>query len=363
MLEDVKENAFLSRLARGLPRSPLQSNQLHGCDCEILKFPGREDTVFAATIDTIAEEIRMGLYDDPWLIGWMTVMANMSDLAAAGATPIGILISEVFPPGYPEDSVRCLQEGIRAATEACGTFVLGGDTNTGSPLITSGCAIGYFPEGRHLARTQCQPGEMLYSSGSLGDGNAFAFSKFSRGRLAIHPYRPWARIAEGRLLTHFASCCMDTSDGALSTLDQLARLNQCGFLLESSWRSALSEDVLRMANRAGVPEWLFLAGVHGEFELIFTIPENREAKFQEAAIQTGWSPLRLGRVIPQEEIRLTDGDHALSLDTAAIRNLGASGECTVEEYLSGLIEFGKRQGESQRFESDKGGRQREERRP
>ena len=56
-----------------------------------------ESSILAITTDSIVEEIRLGLYDDPYLIGWMIVMVNLSDLAAVGADPLGILISEIFP--------------------------------------------------------------------------------------------------------------------------------------------------------------------------------------------------------------------------------------------------------------------------
>ena len=37
------------------------------------------------------------------------------------------------------------------------------------------------------------------------------------------------RLREGELLRGVASCCMDTSDGFVATIDQLARINEVGF--------------------------------------------------------------------------------------------------------------------------------------
>ena len=72
----------------------------------------------------------------------MIVTVNMSDLAAVGATPIGILISEIIPKTFSEEKIKELQRGISDACNKYNTFVLGGDTNEGEKLILTGTAIG-----------------------------------------------------------------------------------------------------------------------------------------------------------------------------------------------------------------------------
>lgn len=79
-----REVALLERLAGGFARSHLQCNQRHESDAELIRLPGSR-SVLALTTDAISEEIESGLYADPYLIGWMTVMVNASDLAAVGA--------------------------------------------------------------------------------------------------------------------------------------------------------------------------------------------------------------------------------------------------------------------------------------
>jgi thiamine-monophosphate kinase len=346
MLDRIRENELINSLAKIFPRSPYQVNALHGSDSEIIRIPGASGQTLAATIDTIAEEIRTGLYTDPWLIGWMTVMVNMSDLAAVGASPIGILVSEIIPPDFSAESRERLQKGILDACTACGTFVLGGDTNAGSPLSTGGCGLGLLPEGSLLSRTECAKGDRLYTSGYLGDGNAFAASRLIAKTPLPYTYQPVARLREGSVVRHFASCCMDSSDGVLATLDQLMRLNGCGFSLGNVWEKALSPQSVRTSLELGIPPWLLLAGEHGEFELIFTIPPSREKAFLDEAANIGWAPLRLGDVIPTPEIRMFLYDYEFAIDTEEIRNLGSSSLGPIEKYLKSLLEidFRLRQG-------------------
>ena len=82
-----------------------------------------ENDQLAVTTDSIVEEIEMGIYKDPYLIGWMTVMVNMSDLAAVAAAPVGILISEIITDFLDESFKTKLHEGINDACKECSTYV------------------------------------------------------------------------------------------------------------------------------------------------------------------------------------------------------------------------------------------------
>jgi thiamine-monophosphate kinase len=343
MLNTIIENMFVGRLAADLPRSPFQINRLHESDAEILSITHENGSRFAFTTDTIAEEISSGLYTDPWLIGWMTVMVNMSDLAAVGARPLGILVAETLPEDPPEEYLRALQKGIADACSACGTYVLGGDTNFARVVSMTACAVGIIENGRTLSRIGCSPGEILFTSGPLGGGSAFAFARLSGNGTPPPRYRPAARIREGCLLRSHASCCMDTSDGALATLDQLMRLNGSGFSLNPEWQSALDPSAYALAQHLGVPDWFVLAGEHGEFELLFTIPRRRADAFLDEAGAMGWRPIRIGHAIDEPRILVPSAQGHIPLDTAEIRNLAGVARRDIRMYLLALRELAERQ--------------------
>ena len=344
MLNSILENSMINRLAAGLPRSPMQVNRIHESDAEILTIPGHEGTPLALTTDTVAEEIASGLYADPWLIGWMTVMVNLSDLAAVGARALGLLIAETLPPDATEGFLQELQLGIADACRACDTYVLGGDTNSGPSLSMTACAVGLCEGDRTLSRLGCSPGDLVFASGPLGGGSAYAYARMTGSPLP--PYRPVARLREGAFLRSFATCCMDTSDGLLATLDQLMRLNGVGFTLDPGWESALTEDSRALARHLEVPAWVVVAGEHGEFELVFTLPAERTDKFLSAAGSLGWSPVPLGHVTAGREIRVSSGEKGVvSLDTAAVRNCADLARRDVRAYLEALRQLaGAQQG-------------------
>jgi thiamine-monophosphate kinase len=347
MLNAIIENRIIESLAGQFARSPKQLNSRHESDAEIVKLSN--DCTLAITTDSIAEEIAAGLYADPYLIGWMTVMVNLSDLAAVGALPAGLVISEILPDACTEDFCARLQNGIHDACHACSTFVLGGDINSGDQLSLTGTAIGTCLHGEFLSRTGCKPGDLLFASDRLGRGNAFALVALAKS-FGTSPsisvaseieaiFRPCARLKAGLALRGLATCCMDTSDGVISTLDQLMRINQTGFAFTPDWSASLDVRARRISREAGIPEWLLFAGQHGEFELLFTIsPEQIDALMMKAD-ENGFHPILLGTVLSEPFITLPVAGRNLQLDTARIRNCAYESKGHAQKYLQELVKI------------------------
>ncbi len=328
-----REVALIERLASAFRRSPLQLNARHESDAELVRL-GDSDAVLALTTDAISEELERGLYADPYLIGWMTVMASASDLAAVGAAPLGILVSETLPDDLAAETVAQLQHGLSDACDATGLHVLGGDTNSGPRLHMGASAAGIVTGPPPLTRLGARPGDRLYASGSLGLGAAFALLRL-RGMTAP-VFLPVARVREGQLLRGLASCAMDTSDGALVTLDELMRLNGVGFVFERDVAEVLHPAASTVAQTAGLPAWTLLAGPLGEFELLFTISGECVAELRSRAAAANWAPVELGRVVSEPGVRLADGT---PLDTRRIRDLFTDVGGDVERYVQELINY------------------------
>jgi thiamine-monophosphate kinase len=355
----VLEHQLIGRLAAGLPRSPSQINGLHESDAELVRLPGT-DLVLALTTDALAEEIATGLYADPWLMGWMLVTVNASDLAAVGADPLGLLICETLPPDADAGWIAALQRGIADAAVAHQLPVLGGDTNAGATPHLAATAVGVV-RGRPLTRCGARAGDLLYASGPLGMGGAFALSKLAGPHVALAtdgaegllqqdpanddaddggapavPFRPTARLREGALLRAVASACMDTSDGAIATMDELMTLNGVGLRIESPVDAWTDPAALAAARAFDIPPWMLHAGPHGEFELLFTVPAERVPALDGAAGRIGWHPLRLGIATTGPGLTAAHAGGYESLDATRIRNLFTECGGNPRRYLEGL---------------------------
>ncbi len=334
MTTNVRELAMIASLTQRFSRSPRQLNELQHSDAELLRLG--DDHTLALTTDTIAEEIASGLYADPWLAGWMLVMANFSDIAAVGAEPLGILIAETFPTAMDPPAIARVQEGIHDACSACGSWVLGGDTNTGDRLQLTGTAVGAVSGTPALTRIGIRPGDSIYCTGQLGAGNAFAAALLS-GASRSPSYLPTARLREGRALRGLASACMDTSDGLLATLDQLARLNGVGFELPQTWNAILGDETLAVAEAMGLPPWLFLAGPHGEFELVFALSPSVTPPHRAPILVAGRECRYIGTATERDRI-VIPGVGSFGPDhRAVIRNMDPPDGGTVQAYIAELL--------------------------
>jgi thiamine-monophosphate kinase len=329
MIEDITKN---------YNRSPIQINKLQESDSELLNINLLKNDQLAVTTDSIVEEIEEGIYKDPYLIGWMAVMVNMSDLAAVGATPVGVLISEILPEKLDDSFRTNLHIGISDACKVCGSYVIGGDTNIGKQLIISATAIGITKNKMFNTRTGCKPGDILYTTGKLGIGNAYALTQLAETECQID-YKPIAKLKAGKAILGIASCCIDTSDGAIAALDQIMRLNDVGIKLDHDWKNKLHIKSKSVMYESELPLWFLLAGQHGEFELIFTVPEEKESILENISSQHSFHFLRIGEIQSKDGFYLNINDKLVHLPTERIRNNASCKNFNFNSYLKSLLEI------------------------
>ena len=178
------------------------------------------------SVDAIVEGVHFLPGTDPALIGRKAAAAALSDLAAAGARPVGAVVALSCPP---DRDGKAVMDGLADELTRHGCPLLGGDT-TRSTLLTISVTCwgeawpGIRPGqiGRLLNRTQGQVGDLLAVTGPLG-------GSFTSGR----HLRPEPRFAEGRWLAAcpWVTAAMDLSDGLAADAPKLAAASGCGVLL------------------------------------------------------------------------------------------------------------------------------------
>ena len=347
-MKEITENLIIGSWARHFSRSPHQLNKLHETDAELVEISKDSPHILAVTVDTIAEEIAEGLYKDPYTMGWVTVMATLSDLAAVGARPFGLIVSVSVDAARGEEFSDAIAQGMEDASRSLGVFILGGDTNATSEISLTGCAVGFVPRKDFMTREGCKVGDHVFVTSGVGIGNALGLVRLTKSSDSCFPeklYRPTARLKEGEVLRRHASCCMDTSDGLLTTLDQLMRINGSGFEVNCDWDVILAPPVLKLCEATKTPHWLMTAGPHGEFELVFTIPDRKVDSFLKQARSQGLSPIRLGSVRKPRAISLvlTSGQR-VDVDMAPLRNLLQKVDGDLERYVREFKAFGEKWG-------------------
>ncbi len=347
-MEDIFENVMVDNWVRNFLRNPLQVNKPHETDAELIGVPGDSNNYLAVTIDTVAEEITTGLYQDPYTMGWVTVMACVSDLAAVGAYPLGLIISVSLEPERDEEFTNGIAKGMGEACRKLGIFILGGDTNITPTISLTACALGLVPVNEVITRCGCKVGDEVYMTGGGGIGNALGFARITQlkeGATLENLYRPVARIQKGQIIREFANCSMDTSDGLLSTLDQLMRLNGLGFEINCDWENILAPEVFEFCIKTETPPWLMLAGPHGEFELVFTVAGESMDIIHNNPFFNNSKPIKLGKVQQKPAITLKQqNDKFTDIDVATLRNLLQNVGGDLHRYVQEFLDFGKRHG-------------------
>ena len=145
------------------------------------------DLVF--THDMLVEGVHFLPGDPPEGVAWKLVAVNLSDLAAKGATPIGILL------GYSLSTTDWDVAFVHGLGEALAHFdvaLLGGDTVKG-PRVLSLTAIGRSPIAP--SRSGARAGDKLWVTGTIGRAGLGLVGDAAH----LEAYRrPTPRLAEGR---------------------------------------------------------------------------------------------------------------------------------------------------------------------
>ncbi|WP_420140535.1 thiamine-phosphate kinase [Sphingomonas sp.] len=214
-----RERAFIARLA-AIARDPAA----RGLADDAAVLP-RGDGLLVATHDMLVESVHFLANDPPADIAWKLVAVNLSDLAAKGAEPLGVLLGYPLAPDAAWD--MAFADGLADVLDRVGVPLLGGDTvavPTGSARQFGLTALGRADHAP--ARSGAQAGDILYVTGRIGAaGLGLAMARDGApGRPEwLDAYRrPTPRLAEGHLLAPVAHAMADVSDGLLIDTARMA---------------------------------------------------------------------------------------------------------------------------------------------
>ena len=275
----MNEADFIAAL-RALPLHPGARGLAD--DCAVLII-GSETLVI--THDMMAEGTHFRADADMADVAWKLVATNLSDLAAKGAAPVGVLLGHTLG----RDDARFL-EGLHAALTAYDTPLVGGDTIA----ATSARALGLTAIGRATftpvpARSGARAGDGVWLTGPVGRA-MLGFEGHPEHLAAFH--RPQPRLAEGQALAPLVSAMMDVSDGLL--LDSWRMAQASGVTLALEPNAIPVADPLRLADCI---RW------GDDYELLFTAAP---------AAPLPIAAHRIGTVIEDTDAPLMLGDAPLS---------------------------------------------------
>lgn len=217
-------------------------------------------------------------------VAWKLVATNLSDLAAKGAQPLGVLLSYTLG----EDDEGFLA-GLHETLDHYGTSLLGGDTvsNGGGARTLGLTAIGRVGLGPVPGRSGARIGDSVFVTGQIGAAMlGFEALRDGTGADATAYTRPLARLPEGQALASKVTAMMDISDGLLLDAFRMAEASEVSLALDSKAVPVAAPD-----RRLDCLTW------GDDYELLFTLPSGAEPPIPATRIgqveARGYAPLFL----------------------------------------------------------------------
>jgi thiamine-monophosphate kinase len=258
-----------------------------GDDCALLPLGSM---TLAISIDNSLENVH---FRTDWLdfkeIGFRAAGAALSDLAAEGATPLGLLVSLGVPADANPDSdpAADIMAGVATIAHNLEAKVLGGDLTRSERYVVDVCVIGTAD--RPVRRSGAREGDGLWVTGYLG-GAALALQGFREGKRMETVLRnryacPEPRIEAGRWLAdNGATAMIDISDGLAADAQHLSAASEVGIEVNLEHIPCWEEVDALAAIASGE-----------EFELLCTMPPTfGDASVSVFRAQTGLQLSRIG---------------------------------------------------------------------
>lgn len=217
-------------------------------------------------------------------VAWKLVATNLSDLAAKGAEPLGVLLSHALGKGDTRYA-----EGLQEALNAFEVPLMGGDTfSSTGPRVFGLTAIGRASHTPVPSRSGAAIGDAVYVTGTLGRA-MLGFEGDERHMQAFD--RPVPRLADGRALAPHVTALMDVSDGLLLDAFRMAEASEATLAIDSN-----AVPVADPARREEALRW------GDDYELLFTLPAGARCPVEAS---------RIGRVEPRGFAPLVLDGHPL----------------------------------------------------
>lgn len=222
-------------------------------DAAVLEFGGE---TLVLTHDMLVEGVHVLPGQDPADIAWKLVAVNLSDLAAKGAKPVGVLLGHMLGDGDDR-----FVEGLGEVLARYRVSLLGGDTvSARGPRSWSLTAIGRATHRPVPSRAGASPGDDIFVTGSLGAAMlGYEALRDGTGADSSAYRRPLPRLAEGASLAPLVAAMMDISDGLLLDAWRMARASEVTLAIDSA-----SVPVADPARRGECLRW------GDDYELLFT---------------------------------------------------------------------------------------------
>ncbi len=293
------EFAFISHIARTFSTLPHHGFEPIGDDCTVVECGN--DEVMVLSTDLLVEDVHfLRSASSAEEVGHKSLMVNLSDVAAMGATPVATLLSIALPTTAQGEWAEAFMRGYGDASKQHGVALVGGDTTASKDKIAINVvAIGRAPKSHIKRRSAARVGDVVCVTGELGISSKglvdIMFGDLHTAAAKAHRTAQ-ARIAEGIFLgsRDEVHAMMDISDGIASDIRHIMEQSRVGAEIELD--KIPSNYDMRYALSGGE-----------DYELLLTVEaEMVDALREEMLRATGTMLTAVGRITEGGELRWSE---------------------------------------------------------
>ena len=255
--------------------------------------------------DTLVSGVHFPADSSPCDIGYRSVVVNVSDIAAMGGKPEWMTLALSLSETNPE-WLKGFSKGLFLAADEYSLNLIGGDLTKAEQNIITIQMIGEVDTDAQLLRSNAQPGELLFVSGTLGDAAA-GLEQFEK-KVALNQYnqylierffRPTARVDIGQAIMDYASSSIDISDGLIGDLKKIMSASDVGALINIE-DIPLSKEMLKIYDPKKSQAFALSGG--DDYELLFTAPAENLSKIMDISKEKDQKITHIGNITENKNL-------------------------------------------------------------
>jgi len=295
-----------------------------GLTDDVAVIRGRPGFDLVISTDTIVEGVHALLNTSPADLAFKLAGVSLSDLAAKGAVPDGAFLNVAWPFDWTADDRKMFAAALGEALGQHGVRLFGGDTvRTPGPFQAGLTVLGWCPTGGAVLRSGARAGDVLFVTGSIGDGwlglsaakGEGAFPGDDRAALVSRYLRPTPRFAFSGIVRDLCSAAVDISDGLIADIGHVASASSVGIELDLAAVPLSSEAQRWLAQQKDEAQArLSLATGGDDYEIACTAPQAAQAELLSRAARLGLRLTCIGAVSSKAGVTIDFQGRKLTAD-------------------------------------------------
>lgn len=273
-----------------------------GDDCAIVEC--NNDEVILFSTDRVPADLiafKLGLIDY-YNLGKYLAHLNLSDVAASGGIPLGLLLNLGLPSNLLIADLQKLLDGVKDVIDKFDCKVLGGDITASVEISISATSIGKVQKGKQLTRGKAVEGDLIFVSRPIGmtptafeyfcnlKPNGFLLQKQEEALLVNQFTDMYPLCNLGQLLSSSGYCtsCIDNTDGLGQSLFEISQSSDVSMYIDCE-KVKINDLTRYVWSQTEYDLISFAFGAGADFSLIGTLSGKQSEKeylrqFKEIAI-------------------------------------------------------------------------------